>query len=91
MLTHVVGPMRQYFIGVTLLDLDDPTRALGRTKQPLLVPTGRELIGYVPNVVYTCGAMIHGDRLIIPYAMNDVVTTFACVSLPDLLDLLKRG
>jgi predicted GH43/DUF377 family glycosyl hydrolase len=91
LLTHGVGPMRQYFIGATLLDLDDPTRTLGRTTQPLIVPTGRERIGYVPNVVYTCGAMIHGDRLIIPYAMSDMVTTFATVSLSDLLDLLKRG
>ncbi|MCZ6685878.1 MAG: glycoside hydrolase family 130 protein [Candidatus Dadabacteria bacterium] len=91
LLTHGVGPMRQYFIGVTLLDLDDPTRVLGRTKQPLIVPSGPERIGYVPNVVYTCGAMIHGDRLIIPYSMSDVRTTFASVSLPDLLDLFKRG
>ncbi|MEE8551206.1 MAG: glycoside hydrolase family 130 protein [Gemmatimonadota bacterium] len=90
LLTHGVGPMRQYFIGATLLDLDDPYKTIGRMKEPLIVPTGEERIGYVPNVVYTCGAMIHGDRLIIPYAMSDMATTFASVSLSDLVDLLKR-
>ncbi|MFB3145799.1 MAG: glycosidase, partial [Nitrospirales bacterium] len=59
-------------------------------KEPLIVPRGEERIGYVPNVVYTCGAMIHGGQLIIPYAMSDMATTFASVSLSDLVDLLKR-
>ena len=90
LLTHGVGPMRQYFIGATLLDLEDPYRTIGRMKEPLIVPTGEERIGYVPNVVYTCGAMIHGGQLIIPYAMSDMATTFASVSLSDLVDLLKR-
>ena len=78
------------FIGATLLDLDDPYKTIGRMKEPLIVPTGEERIGYVPNIVYTCGAMIHGDRLIIPYAMSDMATTFASVSLSDLVDFLKR-
>ncbi|MFB3110897.1 MAG: glycoside hydrolase family 130 protein, partial [Gemmatimonadales bacterium] len=90
LLTHGVGPMRQYFIGAILLDLDDPCKTIGRMKEPLIVPTGEERIGYVPNVVYTCGAMIHGGQLIIPYAMSDMATTFASVSLSDLVDLLKR-
>ncbi len=91
LLTHGVGPMRQYCIGAVLLDLDEPWKIIGRTREPLVMPTGEERIGYVPNVVYTCGAMIHNDQLVIPYAASDTVTTFACVSLPDLLTLLKRS
>jgi predicted GH43/DUF377 family glycosyl hydrolase len=91
LLTHGVGPMRQYCIGAVLLDLDEPWRIIGRTREPLVMPTGEERIGYVPNVVYTCGAMIHNDQLVIPYAASDMVTTFACVSLPDLLKLLKES
>jgi len=89
LLTHGVGPMRQYCIGASLLDRDDPTRLIGRTEEPLLLPTGDERTGYVPNVVYSCGAMIHNDTLIIPYAMSDVSTSFATVPLADLLRLLK--
>ena len=62
LLTHGVGPMRQYCIGATLLDHDDPSRVIGRTSEPLLVPTGQERFGYVPNVVYSCGGMIHAGR-----------------------------
>jgi predicted GH43/DUF377 family glycosyl hydrolase len=91
LLTHGVGPMRQYCIGAALLDLDDPATVKGRLEEPLIVPVGRERVGYVPNVVYTCGAMIHGERLIIPYAMSDMVTSFASVDLGELLDALKRG
>jgi predicted GH43/DUF377 family glycosyl hydrolase len=91
LLTHGVGPMRQYCIGATLLDLEDPTRVIGQTKKPLLVPRGEERTGYVPNVVYSCGGMIHNDRLIIPYGMSDIATGFACVPLPDLLSLLRNG
>ena len=89
LLTHGVGPMRQYCIGATLLDLDDPSRVIGQTEHPLIVPTGDERIGYVPNVVYSCGGMIHSNVLIIPYAMSDVITTFASVPLPELLDYIK--
>jgi len=84
-LTHGVGPMRQYSIGVVLLDQDDPSRVIGRLPEPLLVPTEDESIGYVPNVVYSCGGMIHNDKLVIPYAISDRSTTFALVSLPELL------
>jgi predicted GH43/DUF377 family glycosyl hydrolase len=91
LLTHGVGPMRQYCIGAALLDLDEPWRVIGRTRQPLLAPKGEERVGYVPNVVYTCGSMVHNDHLIIPYAASDTMTTFAMVSMPELLAALKEG
>ena len=84
-LTHGVGPMRQYSIGAVLLDRDDPSRVIGRLPEPLLVPTEDERVGYVPNVVYSCGGLIHNDKLVIPYAISDRSTTFALVSLPELL------
>ncbi len=85
LLTHGVGPLRRYCIGATLLDLNDPLRVLGYLNEPLLMPTEEEREGYVPNVVYTCGAMLHGDFVFIPYAMSDAATGFALVSLPRLL------
>jgi predicted GH43/DUF377 family glycosyl hydrolase len=88
LLTHGVGPMRQYCIGAILLDLDDPCRVIGQTSEALLVPTGRERFGYVPNVVYSCGAMIHAGNLILPYAMSDVATSIAVIELQELLDSL---
>jgi predicted GH43/DUF377 family glycosyl hydrolase len=88
LLTHGVGPMRQYFIGATLLDLADPSRVIGQTAEPLLVPVGEEREGYVPNVVYSCGGMIHNDRLIIPYAMSDIASSFATMPLGEVLELL---
>jgi predicted GH43/DUF377 family glycosyl hydrolase len=91
LLTHGVGPMRQYCIGAALLDLDEPWRVIGRTREPLIAPVGEERVGYVPNVVYTCGAMVNNDHLIIPYAASDTLTTFATVSLPELLAALKDG
>ena len=84
LLTHGVGPMRRYSLGATLLDLDDPTKVLGQTSEPLLRPNDEEREGYVPNVVYSCGAMIHNNELIIPYAMADYASTFATVSLDEL-------
>jgi len=84
-ITHGVGPMRQYTIGVVLLDRDDPSQVIGRLPEPLLVPIEDERVGYVPNVVYSCGGMIHNDKLVIPYAISDRSTTFALVSLPELL------
>ena len=66
-LTHGVGPMREYAIGAMLLDLEDPSRVIGRLAEPLLVPDAEERDGYVPNVVYSCGAMRHGDTLVLPY------------------------
>jgi predicted GH43/DUF377 family glycosyl hydrolase len=87
-LTHGVGPMREYAIGAILLDLDDPARVLGRLPSPLLTPTESERDGYVPNVVYTCGALAHGDRLVIPYGAADSAIGVAVIDLPPLLDAL---
>jgi predicted GH43/DUF377 family glycosyl hydrolase len=84
-LSHGVGPMRKYSISAFLLDLDDPTKVIGRLKEPLLNPNENEREGYVPNVVYSCGSLVHGDELIIPYAMSDYVSSFARVKLLDLL------
>ncbi|RLC60940.1 MAG: glycosidase [Chloroflexi bacterium] len=84
-LSHGVGPMRKYTIGAFLLDLDDPARVIGRLKEPLLSPNESEREGYVPNVVYSCGGLIHGRELIIPYATSDYATTFATVNLDELL------
>jgi predicted GH43/DUF377 family glycosyl hydrolase len=89
LLTHGVGPMRQYCIGALLLDLDDPLKVIGRTQEPILVPTEEEREGYVPNVVYTCGGLIQGDKLILPYAMSDLATGFATVDLQELLDYMQ--
>jgi predicted GH43/DUF377 family glycosyl hydrolase len=83
-LSHGVGPMRKYCIGAFLLDLEDPTRVLGRLREPLLAPNEAEREGYVPNVVYTCGALLHGRELVIPYAMSDYATSFATVMLDEL-------
>jgi len=88
-LTHGVGPMRQYSIGAMLLDLDDPTRIIGRLKYPLITPHEGEREGYVPNVVYTCGALIHNNELIIPYAMSDITSGIATVSVSDLMDNMR--
>ena len=88
LLTHGVGPMRKYCIGAILLDLDDPYQVIGQTSEPLLVPTGGERFGYVPNVVYSCGGMIHAGNLILPYAMSDLATSIAVIDLQELLDSL---
>ena len=81
LLTHGVGPMRQYCVGAVLLDLDDPTKVIRQTREPLIMPQGKERSGYVPNVVYSCGAMIHNEVLVIPYAMSDTSSGFATVPL----------
>ena len=88
MLTHGVGPMRSYCIGAMLLDLDDPLKVIGHLEEPLIVPTAEEREGYVPNVVYTCGAIVHGKCLFLPYAMSDTATGFAVVPLEKLLNRL---
>jgi predicted GH43/DUF377 family glycosyl hydrolase len=88
-LSHGVGAMRKYCIGAFLLDLDDPTRVIGRLLEPLLAPNEDEREGYVPNVLYTCGALLHGRELVIPYAMSDSATSFATVALDPLLKALK--
>ena len=90
LLTHGVGPMRQYCIGAMLLDLDDPSKIIGQTQEPLLVPTAEESSGYVPNVVYSCGGMIHNELVVIPYAMSDRATSFATVELEALLKAMKE-
>jgi predicted GH43/DUF377 family glycosyl hydrolase len=88
-LSHGVGAMRRYCIGAFLLDRDDPTRVLGRLREPLIKPSENEREGYVPNVVYSCGGLVHGRRLIIPYAMSDYATTFATVSLDEVLAAME--
>ena len=87
-LTHGVGAMRTYRIGAILLDLDDPSRVVGRLHEPLLSPAADEQNGYVPNVVYSCGAMIHADTLVVPYGIGDAAIGFATVPLPRLLAAL---
>jgi predicted GH43/DUF377 family glycosyl hydrolase len=89
-LTHGVGPMRRYAMGAFLLDLNDPSRVIGRLETPLLEPDANEREGYVPNVVYSCGPLLHGRELIIPYAMSDYASTFATVALDDILGALTR-
>ncbi len=90
-LTHGVGPMRKYAMGAILLDIDDPTRVIGRLETPLLEPNANEREGYVPNVVYSCGAVINGRDLVIPYAMSDYASTFATVPVDDVLKAITRG
>lgn len=89
-ITHGVGPMREYVLGASLFDLENPEKEIGRLKLPLLVANAEEREGYVPNVVYTCGSMINNDELIIPYAMSDYASTYATVNLKELLDELKN-
>ncbi len=89
-LTHGVGPMRKYALGAFLLDRDDPARVIGRLETPLLEPNANEREGYVPNVVYSCGALTHGRELVIPYAMADYASTFATVPLDDVLNAMTR-
>jgi predicted GH43/DUF377 family glycosyl hydrolase len=88
-LSHGVGAMRKYCIGAFLLDRDDPTRVVGRLREPLIKPSENEREGYVPNVVYSCGSLVHGRRLVIPYAMSDYATTFATASLDDVLAAME--
>jgi predicted GH43/DUF377 family glycosyl hydrolase len=88
LLTHGVGPMRRYCIGAVLLDLKEPTKVIGRLQGPLLSPTDEERSGYVPNVVYSCGALIHRDVLVIPYGISDAAAGFAIVRLEELLSKL---
>ena len=81
-ITHGVGPMRTYSLGIELLDLEDPTRVISRLDEPILVPNAHEREGYVPNVVYSCGALIHQDELIIPYASGDQRCGIATLQVP---------
>jgi predicted GH43/DUF377 family glycosyl hydrolase len=90
LLTHGVGPLRQYSIGAALLDRNDPSRVLGRLSEPLIHWKEKSRSGYVPNVVYSCGAIVHGATLIIPYALSDQQTTIARVPLREIMDKFAR-
>jgi predicted GH43/DUF377 family glycosyl hydrolase len=85
LLTHGVGPVRKYAIGAVLLDKKDPSRVLGRSREPLVRPEPTEREGYVPNVVYTCGAMRHGDQIVLPYAVSDTFSNFATIDIKALM------
>ena len=87
-LTHGVGPMRTYSIGAMLLDLEDPTRIIGQLCTPLLSPASDEQDGYVPNVVYSCGALLHAGTLAVPYGIGDSAIGVATVALDELLAAL---
>ncbi|MFB6454336.1 glycoside hydrolase family 130 protein [Chitinophaga sp. Hz27] len=88
-ITHGVGPMRTYCIGASLLDLNDPRIEIGRLREPLLMPTKDEREGYVPNVLYSCGSLIHNGELVIPYGLSDYASGFATVNLEKLLATIK--
>jgi predicted GH43/DUF377 family glycosyl hydrolase len=88
-ITHGVGSMRRYCIGASLFDLDDPSKEIGRLDEPLLSPLENEREGYVPNVVYSCGSIIHNNSLILPYAVSDYSSTYGVVDLTELLHVLK--
>lgn len=89
-LSHGVGPMRKYCIGAFLLDLEDPSKVIGRLREPLLAPNESEREGYVPNVLYTCGALLHDGVLIIPYGLADHATGFATVPLDSVLAAMEN-
>jgi predicted GH43/DUF377 family glycosyl hydrolase len=89
LLIHGVGPVRKYSIGAVLLDKADPSKVLARTREPLIRPEPSERHGYVPNVVYTCGAMRHNDQIILPYAVSDTFSTFATIKIATLLGVLN--
>jgi predicted GH43/DUF377 family glycosyl hydrolase len=90
LLTHGVGPMRKYCIGVSLLDLKNPTKIIGRLEVPLLAPREEEREGYVPNVVYSCGSLILNGELIIPYAISDSHSHVASIPVAELLEKLRQ-
>jgi predicted GH43/DUF377 family glycosyl hydrolase len=89
LLTHGVGPVRKYSIGAVLLDKNDPSKILARSREPLVRPDPTERAGYVPNVVYTCGGMRHGDRIILPYAISDTFSNFATIKITALLQAME--
>jgi predicted GH43/DUF377 family glycosyl hydrolase len=89
LLIHGVGPVRKYAIGAVLLDLSDPSKVLGRSTEPLVRPEPSEREGYVPNVVYTCGAMRQGSRIVVPYAVSDTFSTVGTIEIDALLRTLQ--
>jgi len=90
-ITHGVGPMREYVLGASLYELANPEKEIGRLKSPLLAPNYEEREGYVPNVVYSCGSIVHNRNLIVPYAMSDYASTYATIDLNELLNELKNS
>jgi predicted GH43/DUF377 family glycosyl hydrolase len=90
-ITHAVGSMRRYSIGASLLDINNPEKEIGRLKEPLIMPNPDEREGYVPNVVYSCGSIIHNGELVIPYGLSDHSSGFATVNLKTLLERLMQG
>lgn len=90
-ITHGVGPMRKYCIGAALLDLDDPTKVIGRLREPLLEPEDNERDGYVPNVVYSCGSILHGRELILPFAISDRASAIASMPLDDVISAIRSS
>lgn len=91
MLTHHVGPLRRYTLGISLLDLDDPQKVIAILDEPLMEPLESEREGYVPNVLYTCGWMKHGENILIPYAMSDVACGFALMNIKNILNRLRQN
>ncbi|MGA7328883.1 MAG: glycoside hydrolase family 130 protein [Rhodomicrobium sp.] len=91
LLTHGVGPVRKYSIGAVLLDKRDPSKVLARSAEPLVRPDPSEREGYVPNVVYTCGAMRHNDQIILPYAVSDTFSNFATIKTSELLQTMENS
>jgi predicted GH43/DUF377 family glycosyl hydrolase len=89
LLTHGVGPVRKYSIGAVLLDKADPSKVLARAREPLVRPEPSEREGYVPNVVYTCGAMRHNNQIILPYAVSDTFSNFATIKITALIDIMN--
>lgn len=89
LLTHGVGPLRKYSIGAALLDKNDPSKVLARLHEPLLRPDPSEREGYVPNVVYTCGALRHHDKIIFPYAVSDTFSNFATINITSLMNAIE--
>jgi len=89
LLTHGVGPVRKYSIGAALLDKNDPSKVLARLHEPLLRPDQSEREGYVPNVVYTCGALRHLDKIIFPYAVSDTFSNFATINIASLMNAME--
>lgn len=90
LLIHGVGPVRKYSIGAVLLDKNDPSKIIARSREPLVYPEGTEREGYVPNVVYTCGAMRHGNQIILPYAVSDTFSNFATIRISDLMQAVTN-
>lgn len=90
LLIHGVGPVRKYSIGAVLLDKKDPSKVLARSREPLVRPEPTEREGYVPNVVYTCGAMRHGDQIILPYAVSDTFSNFASIKIAALMQAVTN-